>query len=78
MQCIKCNFVEDNLDMMEANRPCPNCGYKKVKLLFSAKHELQSVYADIVQSFFEYDQKYQNNKKVVIVTSDNYNLHWVL
>ncbi len=67
MQCFKCNFVEDNLNMMDVkNYPCPNCKEAGVKRLFPAKSQLQSVYADIVQSFFEYDQKYQVNKNLAV------------
>jgi len=67
MQCFKCHYIEDNLNMMDVkNYPCPNCNGTGVKSLFPAKPQLQSVYADIVQSFFEYDQKYQVNKNLVL------------
>ncbi|MBT6711669.1 MAG: hypothetical protein HN655_09780 [Candidatus Marinimicrobia bacterium] len=67
MQCFNCHFVEDNLNMLDVNNyPCPNCGETGVKTLFPNKPQLQSVYADIIQSFFEYDQKYHGNKNSVI------------
>ena len=67
MQCFKCHFVEDNFNMMDIkNYPCPNCGGTGVKTLFPNKPQLQSVYADIIQSFYEYDQKYHGNKNSVI------------
>lgn len=66
MQCFKCYFVEIGYKMSKINRPCPNCNDKDVCGSFPQKIELQPVYADIVQSFFEYDQKYQDNKNLVV------------
>lgn len=67
MQCFKCHYVEDNLNMMDVkNYPCPNCKETDVKSLFPTKPHLQSIYADIVQSFFEYNKKYQVNKNLVV------------
>lgn len=66
MQCFKCHFVEIGYKMSKINRPCPNCNDKDVCGSFPQKIELQPVYTDIVQSFFEYDQKYQDNKNLVV------------
>jgi hypothetical protein len=66
MQCSNCNFVEDNLNMMETTNPCPNCNELSVPLGFPAKPDLLLVYAEIVNSFYQYYGLYIENKKMVI------------